>query len=68
MMRFGTMRRGQTVSVYVRGLSGMGKSTLVQAFLEQAKENFAGRADSCRAAVTNASRFLTKRSTALLIV
>jgi len=38
---FGTMRRGQTVSVYVRGLSGMGKSTLVQAFLEQAKENFA---------------------------
>ncbi len=35
------MRRGQAVSVYVRGLSGMGKSTLVQAFLEQAKENFA---------------------------
>ncbi len=37
---FGTMRRGQAVSVYVRGLSGMGKSTLVQAFLEQAKVNF----------------------------
>jgi eukaryotic-like serine/threonine-protein kinase len=38
---FGTMRRGLAVSVYVRGLSGMGKSTLVRAFLEQAKENFA---------------------------
>ena len=37
---FQTMRRGQVVSVYVRGLSGMGKSTLVQAFLEHAKENF----------------------------
>jgi serine/threonine protein kinase/tetratricopeptide (TPR) repeat protein len=37
---FRAMRRGPAVSVYVRGLSGMGKSTLVQAFLEHAKESF----------------------------
>ena len=32
------MRGGQTVTVYVRGLSGMGKSTLVRTFLEQVEE------------------------------
>ena len=37
---FRAMRRGEAVSVYVRGLSGMGKSTLVQAFLQQVKVNF----------------------------
>src|SRR5207302_1183623 len=30
-----TFREGKTVSVYVRGLSGMGKSTLVRTFLRQ---------------------------------
>jgi serine/threonine protein kinase/tetratricopeptide (TPR) repeat protein len=34
---FEATREGQTVSVYVRGLSGMGKSTLVRTFLEQAR-------------------------------
>jgi serine/threonine protein kinase/tetratricopeptide (TPR) repeat protein len=38
---FRATRKGQTISVYLRGLSGMGKSTLVRTFLEQAKEGLA---------------------------
>src|SRR2546423_803941 len=34
-----TSREGNTVSVYVRGLSGMGKSTLVRTFLHQVTRN-----------------------------
>ena len=34
---FDATRKGQTVSVYVCGLSGMGKSTLVRTFLEQTR-------------------------------
>ena len=36
---FEATRGGQTVSVYVRGLSGMGKSTLVRTFLEQTRDS-----------------------------
>ena len=35
---FRATREGQTVSVYVHGYSGMGKSTLVRNFLDQVKE------------------------------
>jgi len=35
---FGATREGQTVTVYLHGNSGMGKSTLVRAFLDQLKE------------------------------
>ena len=35
---FRATREGQTVVVYVHGISGMGKSTLVRIFLEQLKE------------------------------
>ena len=34
---FGSTRAGQTVTVYVHGNSGMGKTTLVRAFLDQLK-------------------------------
>jgi serine/threonine protein kinase len=36
---FSIARAGNTVSVYVRGVSGMGKSTLVQTFLDEVKQN-----------------------------
>jgi tetratricopeptide (TPR) repeat protein len=35
---FGATREGQTVTVYVHGNSGMGKTTLVRAFLDQLKQ------------------------------
>src|SRR5882672_4134544 len=35
---FGATREGQTVAVYVHGNSGMGKTTLVRAFLDQLKQ------------------------------
>src|ERR1041384_2837264 len=35
---FDTTREGQTVTAYVHGNSGMGKSTLIRTFLEQVKE------------------------------
>jgi serine/threonine protein kinase/tetratricopeptide (TPR) repeat protein len=34
---FGATREGQTVAIYVHGSSGMGKTTLVRAFLDQLK-------------------------------
>jgi len=36
---FGATREGQTISFYVRGSSGMGKSTLVRTFLDQVRES-----------------------------
>jgi len=36
---FRVTREGETISMYVRGLSGMGKSALVRTFLNQAKKN-----------------------------
>lgn len=35
---FRDTREGETIAVYVRGVSGMGKSALVRTFLDQAKE------------------------------
>jgi serine/threonine protein kinase len=35
---FGATREGQTVTVYLHGTSGMGKSTLMRAFLDQLKQ------------------------------
>src|SRR5713226_5179283 len=35
---FGATREGQTIAVYVHGNSGMGKTTLVRAFLDQLKQ------------------------------
>src|SRR6266446_1408688 len=35
---FGATREGQTVAIYVHGNSGMGKTTLVRAFLDQLKQ------------------------------
>jgi serine/threonine protein kinase/tetratricopeptide (TPR) repeat protein len=39
MNAFHATREGQTITVYVHGISGMGKSTLVRTFIERLKEH-----------------------------